>query len=140
MLKACFYFPNNKTLFLNHDVDVKFPQNICMGQNVRIGPRCTLGGFAPISIGDDVVISKDVLIETAGLNYHVFPYHHVGKPIIIGNRVWIGAGAVILGGVSIGDDAVIGAGTLVTKDIPANVIAISENKLKFIDKSSVKPT
>ncbi|MDR3011959.1 MAG: maltose O-acetyltransferase, partial [Chitinispirillales bacterium] len=47
-----------------------------------------------------------------------------GKPVTIGNNVWIGADAVILPGVTIGDNTVIGAGSVVTKDIPANVVAV----------------
>lgn len=138
IIKACAYFPKNKTLFLNYDVDIKYPNNIKIGKNVRIGPGSTLGALAPITIGDDVVISKNVLIETAGLNYNEFPYHHSASPITIGNRVWIGAGAIILGGVTIGNDSVIGAGAIITKNIPNNVIAINEAKLKLISKTNAQ--
>ena len=48
----------------------------------------------------------------------------VALPIVVGNNVWIGAGSIILGGVTIGDNTVIGAGSVVTKNIPANVIAV----------------
>ncbi|RYD91266.1 MAG: sugar O-acetyltransferase, partial [Sphingobacteriales bacterium] len=47
----------------------------------------------------------------------------LGRPVTIGNRVWIGAGVIICPGVNIGDDAVIGAGSVVTRDIPAGVFA-----------------
>lgn len=117
---------------MHYDTDIKYPHHITIDPHVRIGPRVTLGAFAEISIGENTVISKDVLIETAGLNYMRFPYHHEGKPIHIGKRVWIGAGAKILGGVTIGDGAVIGANTVVTKDVPANTIAVSNTQLRFI--------
>lgn len=71
--------------------------------------------------------SPDVTISTAGhpvcpeLREQVYQYN---LPVRIGNRVRIGAGAIILPGVTIGDDTVIGAGSVVTKDIPAGVVAV----------------
>lgn len=82
---------------------------------------------ADIYIGDHVMIAPNVTIATAShpicpeLRERVYQYN---LPVHIGSRVWIGAGAVILPGVTIGDGTVIGAGSVVTKDIPAGVVAV----------------
>ena len=73
------------------------------------------------------MIGPNVTIATAGhpilpvLREQVYQYN---MPVHIGRNCWIGAGAVILPGVTIGDNSVIGAGSVVTKDIPANVVAV----------------
>lgn len=105
--------------------ELKYPERIRFGCKVVIGPRCTLGASAPIVLGDHVRLSKGVVIETAGLDFHAPPpFHHRAKPITIGHGVWLGAGAIVLGGVSIGDHAVIGAGTVVTRDVPQGAIVV----------------
>jgi maltose O-acetyltransferase len=84
-----------------------------------------LGASAPIVLGDHVRLSKGVVIETAGLDFRAAPpYCHRAKPITIGHGVWLGAGAIVLGGVSIGDHAVIGAGTVVTRDVPQRAVVV----------------
>jgi maltose O-acetyltransferase len=77
-----------------------------------------------ITLGDNVRISRDVMIETAGLNFqdNAPPYPHISQSIEISRGVWIGARAIILGGIHIGENAVIASGALVNKDVPANVI------------------
>jgi maltose O-acetyltransferase len=104
-----------------HDAELKYPQNMHLGERVIIGSGVTIGAHSPVRIGDDVRISRDVIIETAGLDFVTRPppYTHSSHPIEIGNGVWIGARAIILGGVSIGDHAVIAAGAVVTKSVPA---------------------
>ena len=70
------------------------------------------------------------------LNHDMNPYKRADihpKPIHIGKRVWIGSGAIVLPGVTIGDNSVIGAGSVVTKDIPDNVLAFG-NPCKVIKK------
>jgi maltose O-acetyltransferase len=105
--------------------ELKYPERIRFGRQVVIGPRCTLGASAPIVLGDHVRLSKGVVIETAGLDFRAAPpYRHRAKPISIGHGVWLGAGAIVLGGVSIGDHAVIGAGTVVTRDVPEHAIVV----------------
>lgn len=87
----------------------------------------TLVDDGHIYIGDKTMIGPNVTIATAGhpilpsLREKAMQYNidvHIGK------NVWIGAGAVILPGITIGDNTVIGAGSIVTKDIPANVVAV----------------
>jgi len=94
-----------------------------------------------VSFGDDVLIAPncsfytathpiDVQFRKQGLEY--------AKPIKIGNNVWIGGNVVVLPGVTIGDNSVIGAGSVVTKDIPANVVAVGNpcREIRKIDERS----
>ena len=76
-----------------------------------------------IEIGDNVLIGQQVVIAT--INHDLTPSIRANMfpaPVKIGNSVWIGAHATILSGVTIGDNAVIAAGAVVTKDVPANAI------------------
>lgn len=97
------------------------------GNNVYANFNLTLVDDTDIFIGDSVMIGPNVTIATAGhpidpeLRKKVAQYN---IPVRIGNNVWIGARAVVLPGVSIGENTVIGAGSIVTKDIPANVVAV----------------
>ena len=87
----------------------------------------TLVDDTHIYIGDYVMIGPNVTIATAGHPIDPDLRQRVAQfniPVRIGNNVWIGANSVILPGVTIGDNSVIGAGSIVTKDIPANVVAV----------------
>lgn len=121
-----------------------------MGKNIHFKQ----GGFlntgvkildlATVTIGEYVQIGPDTVISTAGhpldLAERVRPVA-TANPIVIGDNVWIGAKAVILDGVTIGDRSVIGAGSVVTKDIPADVVAVG-NPCRVIKtiKQSKMPT
>ncbi|MBN1377686.1 MAG: acyltransferase [Gammaproteobacteria bacterium] len=102
-------------------VDLKYPENIYLGQRVVIGVRSSLGAHSPIYLGDHVHLSRDVHLETAGLDYNrnLPPYPHISKSITIEKGVWIGSRATVLGGVHIGEYAIIAAGAVVTKNVPA---------------------
>ncbi|HCO66814.1 MAG TPA: maltose acetyltransferase [Dysgonomonas sp.] len=101
--------------------------NIEVGDNFFANMNLVILDGAKVSIGDNVFIGPNVGIYTAGHPLDV-PRRNMGLeyayPVNIGNNVWIGAQATILPGVTIGDNAVIGAGSVVTKDIPANVLAV----------------
>lgn len=109
-----------------HDVDLKYAQNITLGERVVIGSNVSLGAHSPITMGDNVRISRDVIIETAGLDFSTgqAPYVHVSKPINIEKGVWIGARAIILGGVTLGENAVVAAGAVVSRSVePGQLVA-----------------
>lgn len=94
--------------------------------NLEVGDYCSFGEFTKIwnfdkiIIGDDFLSAEGLTILTGGHNPDTLV--PIMKSVIIGNRVWCGANVTILPGVTIGDDVVIGAGTLVTKDIPKESI------------------
>jgi len=98
-----------------------------LGKQVYANFNLTLVDDTHIYIGDYVMIAPNVTIATAGHPIEPGLRKNVGQfnlPVTIGNNVWIGASAVILPGVTIGENTVIGAGSIVTKDIPANVVAV----------------
>lgn len=102
-------------------------RHVHFGRNVYANFSLTLVDDTHIYVGDNTLIGPNVTIATAG--HPVDPELRAiptqfNMPVHIGKNCWIGAGAVILPGVSIGDNTVIGAGSIVTKDIPSNVVAV----------------
>ncbi len=99
-------------------------RNISVGRNVFINQNCTLYDLAPVTIGDDVLIGPNVSLITDG--HPVAPSQRtayvVAKPIVIERGVWIAAGAIVIGGVTVGENSVVAAGSVVTKDVPANTL------------------
>ena len=102
-----------------HDAELKYPHNISLGSNVVIGQNVSIGAKSAVRIENFVRISRDVIIETAGLEFRSNrpPYSHISQPIKIEEGAWIGARSIILGGVTIGARAVIAAGSVVTKSV-----------------------
>ena len=100
-----------------------YGKNISVGKNVFINSGCCFQDQGGITIGDDCLIGQQVVIAT--LNHDLRPAHRknmLPAPVVIGNNVWIGAHATILAGVTIGDNAVVAAGAVVTKSVPANAV------------------
>ena len=101
--------------------------HVHFGKFVYANFNLTLVDDTHIYVGDYTMFGPNVTVATAGhpilpeLREKIYQYNF---PVTIGRNCWIGAGAVILPGVSIGDNTVIGAGSVVTKDIPANVVAV----------------
>lgn len=102
-------------------------KNVFMGEKVYANFNLTIVDDAPVYIGDLTMIGPNVTIATA--NHPIAPelrekQYQYNKEVHIGRNVWIGANAVIVPGITIGDNSVIGAGSVVVKDIPANVVAV----------------
>lgn len=110
--------------------------NIEVGENFFANYGLTILDVGKVTIGDHVQFAPGVSIYTAGHPLHPISRnsgYEYGIPITIGNNVWIGGNVIVLPGVTIGDNAVIGAGSVVTKDVPDNMIAAG-NPCKVIRK------
>lgn len=102
-------------------------RHVHLGNAVYANFNLTLVDDADIFIGDNCMFAPNVTIATAGHPIEIELRRKAMQfniPVKIGSNVWVGAGAVILPGVTIGDNSVIGAGSVVTKDIPPNVVAV----------------
>lgn len=106
--------------------------NVKFGRNVIIMPGCLMMSAGGITIDDDVLIAANVQLIS---NNHDLEQRNVitCKPVRICRRVWIGAGATILPGVTIGENAVVGAGSVVTHDVEPNTI-VAGNPARLIRK------
>lgn len=111
-----------------------YGKNIKLGKNVFINSCCQFQDQGGITIGNDTNIGPKVVIATINHGFAAEDRHtNYLAPVNIGNYVWIGASVVILPGVTIGDNAIIGAGAVVTKDVEANTI-VGGVPAKFIKK------
>lgn len=97
---------------------------ISVGRNVFINQNCTFYDLGGLDIADDVMIGPSVSLITSG--HPLEPSQRrafvIARPISIGRNVWIGAGATIIGGVTVGENSVVAAGSVVTKDVPPNTL------------------
>ena len=108
--------------------------NIEIGENFYANVNVVILDGAKVTFGDNVFIAPNCGFYTAGHPFNVEQRNQgleYALPIKIGNNVWIGADCSILPGVTIGDNTVIGAGSVITKNIPANVLAVG-NPCKII--------
>jgi acetyltransferase-like isoleucine patch superfamily enzyme len=98
--------------------------DISVGRNVFINQNCTFYDLGGLDIADDVMIGPNVSIITSG--HPLEPSQRrafvTARPIAIERNVWIAAGATIIGGVTVGENAVVAAGSVVTRDVPANTL------------------
>lgn len=102
-------------------------KHVFLGNGVYANFNLTLVDDGNIFVGDKVMFGPNVTIATA--NHPILPALRekalqYNKDVHIGNNVWIGAGVIIVPGITIGDNSVIGAGSVVTRDVPANVVAV----------------
>ena len=105
-------------------VVIHSPEKVSIGDNVGIGDYVVVWGGGEVRIGSDVLIAAHSVITSQGheLNGKLYRTTNLLEPVIIGNNVWIGASCVILPGVSIGNNAVVAAGSVVNRDVPANSV------------------
>jgi len=115
-----------KNPIINPNFRCEFGRNIYLGDNFFANYDCVILDGAKVTIGNRVLFGPKVGLYTSN---HLFDGRErelggcIAKPITIGNRCWLAADVTVLPGVTIGNDVIIGAGSVVTKDIPDNVIA-----------------
>ncbi len=118
---------------IGEDTEIRPPLYVDYGAHLTIGARCFANfglvalDVAAIAIGDDVQIGPDVQPLTPTHPVEPEPRRQkweAAEPIVIGDNVWLGGGVVVLPGVTIGENTVVGAGSVVTRNLQANVVAV----------------
>lgn len=114
-------------VFIENPVHMSYGNHVHLSEHFYANFNLVIVDDVEVFIGDHVMIGPNVTLCTTG--HPVYPQYremvaHYSLPIHIGKNVWIGANSVVLPGVTIGDNTVVGAGSIVTRDIPANVVAV----------------
>ena len=111
-----------------------YVSNAVADEGITLGPRCWIGinavlasGVGGLTLGENVLVGPGALLVTGDHEFRrtdlpSVDQAYLGRPIVVGDNVWIGAGAVILGGVAIGRRAVVAAGAVVTRDVPPGAV------------------
>ena len=123
-----------ENVWIEPDFKCEFGKNITIENDVYINFGCVILDCAKVTIGSHTLLGPNVGLYAA--NHATDANERInggcyGKPIHIGKNVWLGGDVKVLPGVTIGDNTIIGTGSIVTKDIPANVIAVG-NPCKII--------
>ncbi len=136
-LLKCFGAKIGKILILG-SVWIDMPWNLSVGDFTAIGKRVWIYNFAKVDIGSNTVISQDTTICTASHDYEHPHMTLFWQPIIIENQVWVGADCFLMPGIKIEEGAVIGARSLVTKDMPSWMVCAG-SPCKPIKKRVIRP-
>lgn len=129
---SCYLGPDCRIEAWDKYEGVEYRPQISLGRDVRINSTCHIGAIRRITIGDECLLGSHVLITDHSHGECLFEEAHIHPSsrklyskgeVSIGARTWIGENAIILPGVHVGESAVIGAGAVVTKDIPSFCVA-----------------
>ena len=126
-LAAKEVIPNSQNLFVIPPFYCEYGTHVFIGKNFFANYNCVMIDVAPIRIGDNCMFGPNVSLYTAG--HPIYPAtrnsgYEYGKEITVGDNVWIGGSVTILPGVHIGNNVVIGAGSVVSSDIPDMTVAV----------------
>jgi len=105
-------------------VNIKLPWRLAVGDDCWIGEEVWIDNLDQVTIGANSCISQGAYFCTGSHDPRQRTFPLITRPILIGNGVWIGARAVVLGGVTVEDNAVVGAGATVTKNVPGNHLVV----------------
>lgn len=105
-------------VFIGHGVYIRFPQNVSIGSGTRVSGRCRIESWGNVTIGRCCMFNDDVLLLTAQHDIDSVDFGDDVRPILIGDYVWLPQRIIVLPGVHIGDAAVVGTGSVVTRDVP----------------------
>lgn len=135
-LSELFGYTVPRTLRVFPPFYTDYGKNITVGEGVFINACCHFQDHGGVTIGDGCQIGHNVVFAT--LNHGLRPEerrHTIPAPIVLGKNVWVGSNSTLLSGVTVGDNAVVAAGAVVTKDVPANAVVggVPAKVIKFID-------
>lgn len=121
-------------IYCGPEIMLRKPGNLVIGDRCSFGYNTRIWNYAPINIGEDFISAVGLTINTGG--HDVNTMRSVVAPISIGDRVWCGMNVTIMAGVSIGNDVVIAAGSVVNKDVPSNTIVagVPAKPLRFLER------
>ena len=149
MIKG-FFAKTGEKLSIQSPFYCDYGFNISIGEYFFSNYNLVILDIAPVKIGDNVMFGPNVSLYTAGHPIHPVSRnsgYEYGLPITIGDNVWLGGNVAVTPGVTIGENTVIGAGSVVVKDIPANVVAagnpcrvvreIKEEEIDYIYKDKL---
>jgi len=132
----CLPYKNGVNVKIWNGVQIDSPSKLTIGKNVSINRNCILHAGGTIKIGDDVLIGPNVVVYSQNHNFSeenlvIREQGYSLKAVTIGNNVWLASNTIVLPGVSICSDVVIGAQSLVTKSIDKSGV-YAGNPLKYI--------
>ncbi|MBS0659720.1 MAG: acyltransferase [Verrucomicrobia bacterium] len=117
---------------LERPYSIYSPEQLTLGDDVIINAFCQIFAGAGVTIGDGTLISSHCAISSVthplqhparkGVLYSPDPAESLHRPVVLGRNVWLGMGVIVLPGVTVGDHAVLGAGAVVTADVPARAV------------------
>lgn len=135
-LRTCKEKGNNISLYFPLTIEARF--NVSIGNNSAISTYCHIWGAGGVKIGNDVLIAAHCCItsQTHDTSCEILRGRMIFKKVVIEDNVWLGYNVIVLPGVTIGTGSVIGAGSVVTRDIPPYSIAVG-NPARVIKKRKI---
>ncbi len=115
-------------------VNIKYPWNLTIGNEVWIGENVWLDCLVPIIIGNNICLSQNVVILTGSHNYKKTSFDLITGSVVIEDGAWIGAGAIVNQGITLGSHAVLTAGSIATKNLEAYSIYQGNPAVKIRDR------
>ena len=127
-MQTALFGSGGESVWLQPPFFCDYGTNIHLGEKVYFNFNCVVLDVCEVRIGTRTLFGPAVQVYTAShpLDAELRKTRELGRPVTIGSDVWVGGGAIICPGVTIGDRAVIGAGSVVTKDGPADVLAVGK--------------
>ncbi|OHB69063.1 MAG: colanic acid biosynthesis acetyltransferase WcaF [Planctomycetes bacterium RBG_13_63_9] len=126
-------------LALKPHVRIKYPWRLVVGDYCCIGQGAWIDNLVDVQLGSHVCLSQQAYVCTGSHDYRRKTFDLIVQPIRVGNGAWLGAGCLVLPGVTVGANAVVGAGSVVTEDVPAARIVVG-NPARPLPQERTPPT
>ena len=113
-------------LVIKPRVWIKYPWRLAVGDHCWVGQGAWIDNLADVRLGSHVCVSQQVYICTGSHDYRKQTFDLITRPVEVANGAWLGAKALVIGGVTIGANAIVAAGSVVTRDVPAAAIVAGQ--------------